>query len=133
MSDWRRLTGSMITITLAAIVIAGFVLGDASPQDRVASIGAVIRCPVCQGESIADSPAETARVMMDIVAEKVTAGETDQQIIAYFRARYGDGILLDPPFGGKTLLIWILPILAVGGGVWMILARRRQDVSLEMS
>ena len=133
MSDWRRLTGSMITITLAAIVIAGFVLGDASPQDRVASIGAVIRCPVCQGESIADSPAETARVMMEIVAEKVTAGETDQQIIAYFRARYGDGILLDPPFGGKTLLIWILPILAVGGGVWMILARRRQDVSMEMS
>ena len=133
MSDWRRLTGSMITITLAAIVIAGFVLGDASPQDRVASIGAVIRCPVCQGESIADSPAETARVMMEIVAEKVTAGETDQQIIAYFRARYGDGILLDPPFGGKTLLIWILPILAVGGGVWMILGRRRQDVSMEMS
>ena len=60
MSDWRRLTGSMITITLAAIVIAGFVLGDASPQDRVASIGAVIRCPVCQGESIArrDSPSD---------------------------------------------------------------------------
>lgn len=133
MSDWRRLTGSLITITLAAIVVAGFVLGDASPQDRVASIGAVIRCPVCQGESIADSPAETARVMMDIVEEKVSAGETDQQIIQYFRARYGDGILLDPPFSGKTLFIWILPILAVGGGVWMILTRRRQDVSMDMS
>ncbi|MGB8360286.1 MAG: cytochrome c-type biogenesis protein CcmH [Acidimicrobiia bacterium] len=51
----------------------------------------------------------------------------------YFRARYGEGILLDPPFSGKTLLIWILPILAVGGGVWMILTRRRQDVSMEMS
>ena len=133
MSDWRRLTGSLITVTLAAIVVAGFILGDANPQDRVASIGAVIRCPVCQGESIVDSPAETARVMMDIVREKVSAGETDQQIIQYFRDRYGDGILLDPPFSGKTLLIWILPILAVGFGIWMILARRRQRVSVEMS
>lgn len=130
MSDWRRPAGSLITIILAAVVVAGFVLGDPSPQDRVASLGAVIRCPVCQGESIVDSPAETARVMMEIVAEKVASGETDQQIIQYFRARYGDGILLDPPFGGKTLMVWIVPLLAAGGGVWMILARRRQHESM---
>lgn len=126
MRDWRRLTGWAITVVLAAIVLAGFALGDRTPEDRVASIGAVIRCPVCQGEAIIDSPAETASVMMDIVAEKVAAGETDQQIIQYFRERYGDGILLDPPFSGKTIMVWIVPLLAVGGGIWMIMSRRRE-------
>lgn len=133
MSEWRRRSGSLITIVLAAIVVAGFVLGDPSPRDRVTSIGAIIRCPVCQGEAIVDSPAETARVMMDIVEEKVASGETDQQIIQYFRARYGDGIVLDPPFAGKTIMVWIVPLLALGGGIWMILARRRQPESVESS
>lgn len=131
MRDWRRPTGWAITVVLAAIVLAGFALGDPSPEDRVASIGAVIRCPVCQGEPIIDSPAETAGVMMGIVEEKVAAGETDQQIIQYFRERYGDGILLDPPFSGKTIMVWIVPLLAVGGGVWMILSRRREPPTVE--
>ncbi|MDH5616490.1 MAG: cytochrome c-type biogenesis protein CcmH, partial [Acidimicrobiia bacterium] len=60
--------------------------------------------------------------------EKVAAGETDQQIVAYFQARFGDGIYLDPPFAGKTLLVWLLPVFAVGAGVWMILSRRRKPL-----
>jgi cytochrome c-type biogenesis protein CcmH len=131
MRDWRRLTGWVITVVLAAIVVAGFAMGNPSPEDRVASIGAVIRCPVCQGEAIIDSPAETAAVMMDIVEEKVAAGETDQQIIQYFRERYGDGILLDPPFAGKTIMVWLVPLLALGGGIWMILSRRREPDPVE--
>jgi cytochrome c-type biogenesis protein CcmH len=133
MRDWRRLTGWAITVVLAAIVVTGFALGNPSPEDRVASIGAVIRCPVCQGEAIIDSPAETAAVMMDIVEEKVAAGETDQQIIQYFEERYGDGILLDPPFAGKTIMVWIVPLLALGGGIWMILSRRREPDPVESS
>lgn len=66
---------------------------------------------------------------MEIVEEKVAAGESDQQIVSYFQARFGEGILLDPPFAGKTLLVWILPLLAVIGGVWMILTRRRTSDS----
>lgn len=131
MRDWRRLTGRAVTVVLAAIVVAGFALGNPSPEDRVASIGAVIRCPVCQGEAIIDSPAETAGVMMDIVEEKVAAGETDQQIIQYFEERYGAGIILDPPFAGKTIMVWIVPLLALGGGIWMILSRRREPNPVE--
>jgi cytochrome c-type biogenesis protein CcmH len=131
MRDWRRITGWAVTVVLAAIVVGGLALGNASPEDRVASIGAVIRCPVCQGEAIIDSPAETAAVMMDIVEEKVAAGETDQQIIQYFEERYGAGILLDPPFAGKTIMVWIAPLLALGGGIWMILSRRRKPDSVE--
>lgn len=127
MPDWRTLTGWIVTAVLAAIVVAGFVMGDRRPEDRVASLGASIMCPVCQGEAIVDSPSETARAMVEIVDEKVAAGESDRQILSYFRARYGDAIILDPPFSGKTLLVWLLPLIAVGVGIWLILSRRRPD------
>lgn len=131
MPDWRTSTGWAVTVVLATIVIVGFVLGDARPEDRVAALGASIRCPVCQGEAIIDSPATTAQVMMEIVEEKVASGESDEQIIQYFTARYGDGILLDPPLEGKTLMVWILPLLAVGGGIWMIRSRLRARAGAE--
>ncbi len=123
--DARSVLGLVITALLAAVVIFGFVVGSPREEDRVARLGAIIKCPVCQGEAIGDSPSETAEAMMDVVAEKVAAGETDDQIITYFQTRFGEGILLDPPVGGKTLLVWVLPVVAVGGGVWMILSRRR--------
>ena len=122
--DPRTLLGWAVTVVLAAIVIVGFLAGDPGEEDRVARLGASIKCPVCQGEAIADSPSPTAQAMMVILEEKVAAGETNQQIYAYFKTRFGDGIVLDPPFAGKTLLVWILPMVAVAGGMWMILSRR---------
>lgn len=124
----RSLVGWSITVALAAVVVVGLVLGDTRPEDRIETLSAKIKCPVCQGEAIGDSPSETSRAMVEIVREKVEAGETDGQIIDYFTARYGDGILLDPPFAGRTLVVWLLPLLAVAGGIWMILKRRRQPV-----
>lgn len=124
----RSFAGWAVTVVLAAVVVVGMVLGDDSPEDRVESLGSRIKCPVCQGEAIGDSPSETAQAMMKIVEEKVTAGETDTQIVDYFTARYGEGLLLDPPFSGSTLLVWLLPVVAVAGGVWMILGRRRTRV-----
>lgn len=130
--EQRTLAGWIVTAILAGIVIAGFVMGDARPEDRVASLGAAIKCPVCQGEAIANSPSPTARAMMDILEEKVAAGETDQQISAYFQARFGEGILLDPPLAGKTLLVWILPVAAAAAGIKMILSRRRPSPSVQV-
>jgi cytochrome c-type biogenesis protein CcmH len=120
----RRWLAGIVTVALTTIVVAGIVIGEDTETDRVAALGARIKCPVCQGEAIADSPAETARAMMDIVAEKVAAGESDDQIIRFFTDRYGDGILLDPPFEGKTLALWILPVVAALAGVALILGRR---------
>ncbi len=122
----RKLIGWVVTVGLAAIVAVGLVVGDATPEDRVASLGAAIKCPVCQGEAILDSPSPTAKAMLEVVEEKVAAGESDQQIVAYFQGRFGDGIYLDPPFAGRTLLVWLIPLFAVAGGVWMILSRRRK-------
>jgi cytochrome c-type biogenesis protein CcmH len=128
-SRLRRLIGWTVTVALAAIVVVGLVLGDTRPEDRVTDLGSRIKCPVCQGEAIGDSPSETAQAMVEIVREKIEAGETDGQIIDYFTARYGDGILLDPPFAGRTLLVWLMPVVAVAAGIWMILSRRRVSVT----
>ncbi len=121
----RKVVAGLVTVGLAVIVVVGIVIGDSTPQDRVRALGSSIKCPVCQGEAIADSPSETATAMMDVVGEKVDEGLTDDEIFEYFQARYGDGILLDPPFRGRTLALWLLPVVAVVVGVFMILGRRQ--------
>ena len=101
-------------------------MGDARPEDRLATLGASIKCPVCQGEAIIDSPSPTAQAMMDVLEEKVAAGESDRQIFEYFQQRFGDGIVLDPPFEGKTLVVWLTPVAGILGGAWLIASRRRR-------
>lgn len=122
----RRWLAGIVTVALAAVVVFGFVEGEPSDVDRVESLGSRIRCPVCQGEPIADSPAETAQAMMQIVEERVAAGESDGQIVEYFRARYGDWVVLDPPFRGATLILWLLPLVALGAGIVLIAGRVRR-------
>jgi cytochrome c-type biogenesis protein CcmH len=63
--------------------------------------------------------------MMEVVAEQVDEGRTNDQIFEYFRARYGDGILLDPSLRVRTLALWLLPVAAVAGGIVLILRRRQ--------
>jgi len=110
---------------LLTVIVVGAITGDSSPGDRAEAIGARIMCPVCQGSAIAGSPSSTATAMMDKVDELIADGMTDGQIIKYFSDRYGENIILDPAFAGKTLLVWLLPVAAMGMGVWMILRRKR--------
>ncbi|MBT8213077.1 MAG: cytochrome c-type biogenesis protein CcmH [Acidimicrobiia bacterium] len=128
--DVRRIGIWAITAVLAVVVVVGFVRGDPTPEDRVARLGGAIKCPVCQGEAIIDSPSPTAQAMVEVLEEKVAAGESDGQIVDYFQTRFGDGIYLDPPFSGRTLLVWLLPAFAVIGGLWMIWSRRRGSIEL---
>lgn len=127
----RRVLAGFVTLALAAIIVVGLVVGEPTERDRVAALGSRIRCPVCQGEAISESPSETARSMMEIVEEQVAAGVPDDEIIEYFRARFGDFIVLDPPFRGLTLVLWLLPLAAVAAGVLLIIGRRRQDAVTE--
>lgn len=124
--DRRAVLGRAATVVLAVVVVAGLFIGDARPEDRVATLGASIKCPVCQGEAIIDSPSPTAQAMMEVLEEKVAAGETDRQIFDYYRQRFGDGIVLDPPLEGKTLVVWLTPILGLIAGGLMISTRRRR-------
>ncbi|MBU1226887.1 MAG: cytochrome c-type biogenesis protein CcmH [Actinobacteria bacterium] len=122
----RKIAAWVVTLGLVATVVWGFLAGEPTESDRVFALGARIKCPVCQGESIQESPSETAMAMLDVVAEKVEAGQTDEQILEYFTDRYGDGIRLDPRFEFRTMLLWLLPAAALIGGGLMIWSRRRR-------
>jgi cytochrome c-type biogenesis protein CcmH len=93
-------------------------------DDEARRIGKQLQCPVCSGASVADSPSDLAGQMRAVIRSKLDAGETDQQIVAYFVERYGDGILIEPPRHGIGLAVWLAPILIlVAGGVllWRLL------------
>jgi len=113
---------------LVGFIVFGAARGGSSPEDRALAVGSRIMCPVCQGSAISNSPSETATAMMDKVEELIEAGRSDGQILAYFSDRYGENIILDPAFRGRTMWVWLLPFVAFGAGVWMILRRRRRDI-----
>lgn len=112
-----------LTVVLATsmIVALGFlVLTAPTDTDRVQALGQQIKCPVCQGESIGDSPAQMARDMMSLVAQRVDEGRTDDEIVDELLGSYSGAVLLDPPASGATLLLWIAPLLAVVAGAVVI-------------
>jgi len=101
-------------------------LDDPRLERRAQEIGKGLRCLVCQNESIEDSNAELAGDLRVVVRERLMAGDTDDQAIAYVVARYGDYVLLKPPFKAGTLALWIGPILLVVGGLWALRAFYRR-------
>ena len=114
----------------ALLVLAVGVAWSARPvaftaADRVDRIAAELRCPVCQGLSVQDSPSETARAMKELVATRVAQGRTDDQIKDEFQRSYGEWILLSPPLLSPSGLVWLAPLAAVVLGA-MIAWRRTQ-------
>jgi len=105
---------------------AGSALHDGAREARVQGLGKLLRCPMCQGLSIADSGSSAARAQMDRVRELVAEGKTDDEIRAYFVARYGEWALLEPSAHGMNWLVWLLPVvlLLVGALVIGWLVRR---------
>lgn len=81
--------------------------------DPAYEIGEKLRCPVCQGQPISESPSQMAQDMMQRVREMVAEGKTARQIDDYFVARYGEWVLLEPKAEGMNLALWILPFLAL--------------------
>jgi len=103
-------------------------LKDPALEARARDIGRGLRCVVCQNQSIDDSNAEVAHDMRRAVRERLTAGDSDQQVYDFMVARYGDYVLLDPPFKPRTLILWLgAPLLLVlAGGILLLSARRRR-------
>ncbi len=103
------------------------ILKDSALEARARTIGQALRCVVCQNQSIDDSSAEMARDMRRAVRERLAAGDSDDQVFAYMVARYGDYVLLKPPFKAGTLVLWLGGplLLIVAGGALLIAARRR--------
>ena len=116
----------ILTVVLLGVAAVGLLAGSRKPPDRAYGLEQRLRCPTCQSVSVADSPSETAAAMRSTIAAQVTAGRSDQQILDYFRARYGAWVLFDPPASGVTLWVWVLPLLAaaVGAVVLAVVVRR---------
>ncbi|MXP64854.1 cytochrome c-type biogenesis protein CcmH [Roseomonas sp. M0104] len=106
-------------------------LPDPAQEQRAQEIGRQLRCLVCQNESIEDSHADLARDLRHIVRERVAAGDSDAAVIDYLHARYGDFVLLRPPFNLLTAALWGMPVLALGGGLAAILLLRRRGAAPE--
>jgi cytochrome c-type biogenesis protein CcmH len=103
-------------------------LADPAQEARAREISRELRCLVCQNQSIEDSNAPLARDLRRIVRERVTLGESDQAVLNYLVARYGEWVLLKPRFNLQNLLLWLGPalLLLFGGGVLFALYRRQR-------
>ncbi len=106
------------TATWTLILILCFnVYADEALEDRVRAIASELRCVVCRSLSVADSPAEMAVQMRDIVREQLVAGRTPDEIRAYFVSRYGEWVLLAPTAQGFSLTLWVLPFAVLLAGL----------------
>jgi cytochrome c-type biogenesis protein CcmH len=104
-------------------------LQDAELEKRALVVGHTIRCAVCQGLSVADSPSPMAQAMLDRVRELVSEGKNDDEIRAYFVERYGEWILLEPKAAGLNWLVWLLPFAFVGVGLYVISRKKYAAVA----
>jgi len=105
-------------------------LPDPAQEARARTLGREIRCMVCQNQSIEDSEVGLARDLRLIVRERIVAGDSDAQIRAFLHARYGDFVLLKPPFSWSTAALWATPAVAVLVGLGLILGMRRRAAAL---
>jgi cytochrome c-type biogenesis protein CcmH len=105
-------------------------LPDPAMEERARNLGRDIRCMVCQNQSIEDSEVGLARDLRLIVRERIVAGDSDAQVKAFLHARYGDFVLLKPPFSWSTAALWATPAVAVLLGLGLILAMRRRQAHI---
>lgn len=125
------------TLALLAVLMMAVPAGAVEPAERLADpalegrardLSKELRCLVCQNQSIDDSNAPLAKDLRVLVRERLSAGDTDAEVLAFVTARYGDFVLLRPPFQANTYILWLAPaaLLACGVGVVAVMIHRRQ-------
>jgi len=117
----------MIGCPAAYAVQPDEIMADPGKEARARDLSRELRCMVCQNQSIDDSEAPLARDLRLLVRERLAAGDSDAQVIDFLVARYGEFVLLKPRFKAHTLLLWLLPPLALAGGglaLWTYSRRR---------
>jgi cytochrome c-type biogenesis protein CcmH len=117
----------LAVVALSCLVIASArTPGPLTPEDRVNSVAKTIKCPTCQGESVADSNAPASREIRRDIADRLSRGESADQIRAFYATSYGEAILLTPSRSGVTSVVWVLPVVVLVGAVTaLVVAFRR--------
>jgi len=120
----------MSLVALLIAVAAPAALGNPTLEARADALEMEIRCVQCQNEPIAQSTADIAGDMRILVRERIAAGDSDDQIRAFFRQRYGDFVLFRPPWDARTWALWASPFLLIAAGLIAAGAfRRRRSAS----
>ncbi|MHB8438295.1 MAG: cytochrome c-type biogenesis protein [Acidimicrobiales bacterium] len=121
-----------VVLALSLVVGAQHRAPAPSPVQRAAAIDAVVKCPSCEGISVAQSSASTAVAIRTLVRQRIAAGQSDAQIEQFLVDRYGQGILLRPPLRGATGTVWLVPAVALAlalGALGRVFWRRRRVVA----
>ena len=123
----------LLCITLAAPAVAvnpSEILDDPKLEERARDLSTNLRCLVCQNQSIDDSDAPLARDLRVLVRERLVAGDSNDEVIDFVVARYGEFVLMTPRFAGHTVVLWLAApvLLLVAGGGLLLLALRRRGV-----
>ena len=116
----------LLTATSALAVEPDEMLADKALEARAEKIDAQLRCVVCQSESIAESGAPLAKDLRLLVRERLTKGDTDEQVVDYVVERYGEYVLLKPRFEAKTFVLWMFPAIIAAGGLVALAAYVRK-------
>lgn len=122
--------------TPAGAVEPGEQLQDPALELRARAISSELRCVQCQNQTIDESNAPLAKDLRVIVRERLEAGDTDAQVLAFVQARYGDFVLLKPPLTAETAFLWTGPFLILAGaGLWLAMRRRgsKESIALPLS
>lgn len=131
----RRLSAIFVSVLVLFVVASQVaqavqpdeVLPDAAKEARARHLSRELRCMVCQNQSIDDSDAPLARDLRLLVRERISAGDSDGKVLDFLVARYGEFVLLKPRFNPHTLVLWLLPPLAlIGGGIALWMHQRRR-------
>ena len=102
---------------------------QAAIDAKAASISVKLRCPVCQGVAVSDSPSGMATKMRGQIRDLVAQGYSEEQVMRYFERSYGEFVRLEPPMQGLNLLLWLLPAVVLLGGGWFVVHKARQPIS----
>lgn len=123
--------GALLVSGAALAVEPDEILQDPALETRARAISAELRCLVCQNQSIDDSNAPLARDLRLLVRERLKSGDSNAQVMQFIEDRYGEFVLLRPPFSWRTVILWAAPPFALLIAVWMSVSawRRRQTVS----
>jgi cytochrome c-type biogenesis protein CcmH len=132
----RFLSYIALGVVLAAPVHAvepDEILADPVLEDRARDISKGLRCVVCQNQDIDSSNAGVARDLRLLVRERLVAGDTDEEVVAYVRARYGDYVLMSPPLTPATYALWFAPVVLAGLSLFafVMVTRRRRNARQE--
>ena len=116
----------MMGLSAAYAVQPDEIMSDPAKESRARDLSRELRCMVCQNQSIDDSEAPLARDLRLLVRERIAAGDSDAQVIDFLVARYGEFVLLRPRLKPHTLLLWLLPPLALAGGGFALWTQSRR-------